>query len=69
MVLNNSSEHSPLAQQLDALVRAGLVRLDPTPINDFPRAYVVLPVYDSGNTSELTQPGINPTHAQLARHP
>ena len=56
---------SPLATQLDDLVREGLVTLNPIPLSDFPSARIVVPVYDSTGT-QLVSGGEN--NAELARY-
>ncbi len=63
-----SASFSPLALQLQELVARSLVRLDPMPKMDFPTAYVVVSVFDSGGTAvhQAQEPRI--AHAQLARH-
>jgi hypothetical protein len=58
---------SPLGKQLYGLVQQGVVIPSYMPINDFPSAYVVVPVYDSGNASGASQPELSSNHAQLAR--
>ncbi|UNC16322.1 hypothetical protein FE249_19130 (plasmid) [Acidiphilium multivorum] len=41
---------SLLAQQLDELVQSGAVVLTPVPLNAFPSARIVVPVYESNGT-------------------
>jgi hypothetical protein len=66
---HDQSQISPLARQLQELVSRGVVTPSYMPVGDFPSAYVVVPVYDSGNASGLTKPEFANNHAQLARHP
>lgn len=65
----HQTEFSPLARRLQELVSQGIVTPSYMPVSDFPSAYVVVPVYDSGNASGLTKPEFATNHAQLARHP
>lgn len=63
----DAAQLSPLGLQLQELVSQGIVTPVYVPVNDFPSAYVVVPVYDSGNASQSTYSGISSNHAQLAR--
>jgi hypothetical protein len=65
----NQTELSPLAMQLQQLVSQGIVTPSYMPVSAFPSAYVVVPVYDSGNASGPTKPEFVSNHVQLARHP
>ena len=47
------STNSLLAQQLEELVQSGVVTLKISPVNAFPSARIVVPVYDSNGTQSL----------------
>ena len=50
---HHQTQISPLAGQLQELVSQGVVTPSYLPVSAFPSAYVVIPVYDSGNASGL----------------
>lgn len=66
---NDHSQLSPLARQLQDLVSQGVVTPSYMPVSSFPSAYVVVPVYDSGNASGAAPREFSTNHAQLARRP
>lgn len=59
---------SPLGEQLASMIQRGIVTPNPYPMNDFPSAMVVVPVYDSTGTGALKSMDGEPVHAELARH-
>jgi hypothetical protein len=66
---HDQTQLSPLAKQLQELVAQGIVTPSYMPVSTLPSAYVVVPVYDSGNASGLAKSEFANNHAQLARHP
>ncbi|SCX89401.1 hypothetical protein [Paracoccus tibetensis] len=59
---------SPLGAQLASLIETGLVSSNPYPLNDFPSAMLVMPVFDSTSTRNPNMAQQEVFYAELARH-
>ena len=66
-MIHDHAQLSPLGKQLQELMAQGIVIPAYMPASAFPSAYIVVPVYDSGNASGSSQPEFTTNYAQLAR--